>query len=203
MLGLFDDPTPLRVIGIDPGTDTLGVSVLDVCLATNRISLVSSQTFSGLQMSRNYRWVSDVHGDKIARLKAHEENLYYIFCDMQPHEVICESPFLGRLPAAFRALIECLDAIRSALMRYDDRIPLLTVDPPTVKNALGVNGKSGDKSLMRHGVLRLTTLENPNNVALEQLDEHSIDSIAVAYVRANHVISNNHYPQLGDRRRVD
>jgi len=196
MLGAYDDLAPLRIIGIDPGTDTLGVSVLDVCLATNRILLQQSSTFSGNQMARNYRWLSDVHGDKVARLKAHEDNLTDLFHQLRPHEIISEMPYMGKFPAAFAALVECMNAIRNAVIRYDERMPLVTVDPPTVKNTLGVNGKSGDKTLMQRGILQLVAsgrIENPTGMDVTLLDEHSIDSIAVAYVRANYVTANSHF----------
>lgn len=194
MLGAYNDPAPLRIIGIDPGTDTLGVSVLDVCLASNRISLTAARTHSGSSMAKDYRWLSSVHGDKAARLRAHEENLFSLFSQFQPHEIVSEAPYLGRFPSAYAALVECLNAIRQAVIRYDYRMPLITVDPPTVKNALGVNGKSGDKSLMSRGVQQLISsgiLHNPLGIDVGVLDEHSVDSIAVAYVRAKYVVDNN------------
>ena len=39
MLGIYSQQEPVRIVGIDPGSDTLGVSVLDVHLDTNRIEL--------------------------------------------------------------------------------------------------------------------------------------------------------------------
>lgn len=198
MLGAYDDMAPLRIIGIDPGTDTLGVSVLEVCLATNRISLAMSATYSGTQMARNYRWISQVHGDKVARLRAHHDNLCNIFHFWNPHEIICEAPYLGRFPSAFQALVECKQAILSAVMDYDEYLQLQIVDPPTVKKALKVNGKSGDKSLMHNGITDLVNrgvIQNPSGIYIPELDEHSIDSIAVAYVRAHHVTVSNQYAQ--------
>ncbi len=194
MLGRYDDPAPCRILGIDPGTNKLGVSVLDVCLATNAISLRFSQTFDGHVMSRDYRYVSRVHGDKVARLEAHRENLYILLTHWQPHEVVSEAPYLGRFPAAYAALVECLTAVRHALSAYDWNMPLLTVDPPTAKNAVGVNGKSGDKDLMAAAVHRLVDLGfllNPEGIVLSSLDEHSIDSIAVGYVRAKYLADMN------------
>ncbi len=193
MLGDYTDPAPFRIIGIDPGTETLGVSVLDVHLDTNRIALQYAATYTATQLIRlfNLQWISSVHGEKVARLKAHEENLYSLFTSFQPHEIVSESPYLGRFPAAYAALVECMSTIRSAVMRYDFRMPLYTLDPPTVKASLGVSGKSGDKTLMREGLLKLNDLENPNRIPIEQFDEHSIDAVAVAYTRARYVTQYN------------
>lgn len=183
-------------MGIDPGTDTLGVSVLDVHLHLNTLSLVFAQTFQGAQMAQHYRYIMQVHGDKVARLKAHEDNLYYLLTLYQPHEVISEAPYMGRFPAAYGALVQCMDSIRGALIRYDPMLPLHTADPPTVKNAVGVGGRTGDKALMATAVQQLveqSILLNPNGLCIAALDEHSIDSIAVAYVRARHALSTNLY----------
>jgi Holliday junction resolvasome RuvABC endonuclease subunit len=195
MLGDYTDPTPLRIIGIDPGTETLGVSVLDVSLTTNQIVLQYVSTYTATQLIRLFhlQWISQVHGDRIARLKAHEENLYSLFTTFRPHEIVSESPYLGRFPAAYAALVECMSVIRSAVMRYDFRMPLHTLDPPTVKTRLGVSGKSGDKTHMREGLLRLPDLENPQRIPIELLDEHSIDAMAVAYTRARYVTQCNRY----------
>lgn len=196
MLPAFDDLAPLRIMGIDPGTDTLGVSVLDVHLHCNTITLSFSNTFKGTQLARDYRYVSQLHGDKIARLKAHEDNLTRFMMQWCPHEIISEAPYMGRFPAAYAALVECMTAIRNAVMRYDWYLKLFTADPPTVKNSVGVGGKSGDKTLMKEAIQRLfdeSVILNPNGIDIDALDEHSIDSIAVAYVRARHAITTNTY----------
>lgn len=196
MLPSCNDYSPLRIMGIDPGTDTLGVSVLDAFLHSNTICLVYSTTFHGSQMANQYRYLANVHGDKVARLKAHEDNLYYLLSLYQPHEVISEAPYMGRFPAAYGALVQCMDSIRAAVIRYDAALPLLTADPPTVKNAVGVGGRNGDKTMMASSIAQMilnNTILNPNGLNIALLDEHSIDSIAVAYVRARHAISTNVY----------
>lgn len=197
MLPRCDSNAPLRVMGIDPGTDTLGVSVLDVCLATNRVSIIDAKTYSGSALSKDlFPHLRTIHGDKYGRLKAHELNLYWIIEGYGPHEVISESPYMGSFASTYGALLQCLMCINNALMAYDWRMPLLLVDPASVKKNIGVNGKSGDKSLMTKAVLSLIqtgALHNPNNIDIEALDEHSIDSIAVAYVRTRYVVENNVY----------
>lgn len=196
MLPRCDDLSPLRILGIDPGTDTLGASVLDVHLHDSTIHLAFTNTFRGSQLAKEYRHVSDVHGDKIARLKAHEDNLYYFMRAWCPHEIISEAPYMGRFPAAYGALVQCMDAIRNAVIRYDWNMRLFTADPPTVKNAVGVGGKSGDKSLMQAAIFRMIQngiILNPHGLDVTVLDEHSIDSIAVAYVRAHHAIATNQF----------
>lgn len=196
MLPTYDDPTPLRIMGIDPGTDTLGICVLDVSLDSDQVFLKMVQTYSGTQMSKAYQYIQDIHGAKVARLTAHQDNFRFLLSHWHPQCVICEAPYLGHFAAAYAALVECLSYLRVALMEYDYRLPLLMVDPPTVKKTVGVNGKSGDKGLMLQAVLSLFEkgqLLNPLQLDIAALDDHSIDSIAVAYTQAKGLIDNNHY----------
>lgn len=192
MLGLNYDDHPYRVVGIDPGTNTLGVAVLDIQLATNEIALLDARTFVGQSMLDGYRKLAAVHGDRMARLMAHEDNLVRYFQTMTPHSIISESPFLGRFPATFAALTECMTTIRRAVWRYEQELSLLLVDPPTAKMAVGLVIRRGmDKEDVKQAILRLTALQNPTNLDLAALDEHSIDAIAVAFTRAKFIVEQN------------
>lgn len=180
-----DDPTPYRIIGIDPGTDTLGASVLELDLADRTISIVTSQTFHGSQLIRGYKEMEDTYGARFARLYALEDLLVEAFRDERPHSIISESPYFNsRRPQAYGALVEAMSMIRRAVHRYCPRMPLLVVDPASNKANLKVSGKSGDKDLMKKAVINCPNLLNPRFVNLNTLDEHSIDSLAVAYYRA-------------------
>jgi Holliday junction resolvasome RuvABC endonuclease subunit len=185
MLHLPDDPTPYRIVGIDPGTDTLGVSVLDLDLADGSISLVTSQTFHGSKLIRGYQEMEETMGARFARLHVLEQLLVDAFHEEQPHSIISESPYFNsRRPQAYGALVEAMAMIGRAVYRYHSRMPLLTVDPASNKANLKVSGKSGDKELMKAAVLKQADILNPHHIDLAQLDEHSIDSASVGYYRA-------------------
>jgi hypothetical protein len=185
MLILPDDPTPYRIIGIDPGTDTLGASELELDLADGSISIVTAQTFHGSQLIRGYRDMEDTYGARFARLYALEELLVTVFRDERPHSIISESPYFNsRRPQAYGALVEAMAMIARAVHQYCSRMPLLKVDPASNKANMKVSGKSGDKDLMKKAVLTCTDLRNPRHIDLDALDEHSIDSLTVAYYRA-------------------
>lgn len=186
--------TRYRIIGIDPGTDTLGASLLEVDLATRIIDILESQTFEGSKLAKSYENIAAYHGDRTARLIAHEDNLYGYFVYAQPHSIICESPFSNkRFPQAYAALTECVSHIRRAVMRYDGFKPLLQVDPPTAKLAVGVKARGTTKDDVKIGLLKAIKaghLHNPNNIDIGELDEHSVDAIVVAYTRALFILSN-------------
>jgi len=172
-----------RVGSIDPGTDTLGTAVQDLDLFTGEVILRDANTLRGERNSRQYPDVIDTHGPRWAKLHSHEIELINWLRFWCPHGVICESPFLGRFPQAFEALVECKVFIRRALLNYDINMPLDTVDPPSAKIAVGVPGKSKNKVEVQQGILRLPNYRNESGKRIEDLDEHSTDAIAVGYYK--------------------
>jgi Holliday junction resolvasome RuvABC endonuclease subunit len=181
----------LRVAGIDPGTTTLGLSFLDLNLSNGRCVIAYSKTADGGKLGKDYRLEAETHGDRFARLTAIEDFLFVVFEMMQPHAFCTESPFLRKFPATFAALTECVSHCRRAVHRYDRHARMDTVDPPTAKLGVGMTIKKGaTKDDVKAAILRLVDSKLPNglpalevapDVNLAELDEHEIDSIAVAY----------------------
>jgi len=197
-------------VGIDPGSVTLGAAALDVDLATGQVTLLEARTFDASKLVRDYTNLVAVHGERVARLTAHEDNLHGYFRFIEPHSIVSESPYMGRFPQAFAALTECITAIRRAVIRYDPHMPLLMVDPMNVKAAVdvfskgrpkvgkGKHGKTGlTKDDVKDGLLRKldpsitpNPIFNPNGIDIDRLDEHSIDAVAVAYSRARFILNH-------------
>lgn len=180
---------PYRIVSIDPGTDTLGTAVLDIDLDQRQVAVAEVYTFHGSRLQRLFPLVVSVHGERMARLMAHEENLLSFFNYARPHGIVSESPYMGRFPSAFAALTECVSAIRRAVHRYDPLMPLHVVDPSTVKKNVGVKGTSGDKSAMARAIANLPDLKNPSQIPFAELDEHSVDAIAVGYYQAGVILN--------------
>ena len=176
----------VSLIGIDPGTDTLGVANIYFDVQTLQIVSTQARTFHGAKDSKG-SWIADVHGDRWGRIESHHTRLLQLFNDYRPLEVACEAPFINRRqPQAGLALTEVVALIRHALLRHDSWKRLHMLDPPTVKNAVGVSGRTGGpdgKKLMRTAVLGMPWLNYNGEIPIEELDEHSIDAIAVAYCR--------------------
>ena len=179
------------IVGIDPGTDTLGVASIDFHLETLEILGTQAQTFHGAKDSRG-SWIAEIHGDRWGRIDSHHDKLFRLFTRTQPLEVACEAPFINRRqPQAGLALTEVVAMIRHALVSYDSWKRLYMLDPPTVKNAVGVSGRTGGpegKKLMRTAVLGIAELRYNGLTPLDVLDEHAIDAIAVAYCRYKNLL---------------
>lgn len=183
---------PLRVVGIDPGTETLGFTVLDLYLSSKRKVVQACFTVETTPMLRDYKVELATHNTRTARLMALEDRLFILFEQFQPNVVAAETPFLSRFPQAFAALTECYSYIRRAVHRYDRYMPLEGIDPPTAKKGVGVLVKRGvTKDDVAKAIGKLTDLEFAEGISLEGLDEHSVDSIAVAYTIGSELL--NHY----------
>ena len=167
-----------RIVGIDPGTITLGVALLGFDLQSEKLHLIEATTYSSEEMIHRYPNLRDTHGDRFAKIYAHRMNLLNYFRYKQPHAISSEAPFFGRLPQPYAALTECVYSIRLATLDYDICCPLHVYDPATVKKNVGVSGKSGDKTAMRNAVKKLAVAEDE---VIDTLDEHAVDAIAVAY----------------------
>lgn len=191
MLVIPEGASPMGCIaGIDPGTETLGFGALKVNVVTLEIIESTAFTFVGSKLAGKDTWYGGVHGSRADRIAAHEDNLVDILHYYSPNLVASESPFFNRaFPQAYGALTETVDAIRNALWRYDSWLSLFMIDPPTVKKAVGAASPTKGmtpkekKELVKWAVMALPDLNynGPTNIA--DLDEHSIDALAVAYCR--------------------
>lgn len=187
MFHLHDDGEPYRIAGIDPGTDTLGLATIDVDLLTGALSIGEVKTLVGSEGLRYYGRRRATHGDRFVRLQLLHDSLVMHFTQLQPHAIICESPFFNpRRPGAFYALVEAVSMVQRAVYDYCPEQPLLLVDPARAKANIGVSGKSGDKEAIGPALARQPLLkDSPRLTALPMWDEHSRDALAIAYYQAS------------------
>lgn len=171
----------VRVMGIDPGSRTLGISMVDCYPYENTLSLAESWTLNTELAIRRNRFRAARVGEHQIRMEAIHEEVLLAMQNYYPDVVIMETPYLGRLPQSFFVLTQVMTAIERAVGDYSAAMVLEKVDPSTVKKAIGVPGNSSDKELVRKAVNGLKCLENLSDRDLGSLSEHAIDSIAVAH----------------------
>lgn len=174
------DPT-YRIFSIDPGTNTLGVAVIDVDLQQGTAIVVEAFTVQGDRLYQQYPEVIEVHGERVAKLIAHEENLKRLLYQFQPHCVVSEAPFMGRFPQAYAALVECIGAIRRAVMAYNSAMALDMIEPSVVKKAVGASGRGSNKEDVARAIQSLPDLSYCPWIDPQQFDEHTSDAVAVGY----------------------
>ena len=170
------------IVGIDPGSESLGVSQLTFSIVDGSLISINAITYVGSKMERP-EYLIEIHGERLTRIKAHEDNLYYVFLQTLPYMVACESPFINmRRPQAYGALTEVVSAVRNALYRFDPYMQLYMVEPSLVKRAVDAKGNA-DKDAVRLALSKNEKIMSVLACDLSILDEHSIDAIAVAYAK--------------------
>ena len=174
------------IVGIDPGSDTMGISHIKIDIKTFDIVETTAWTIKGSKMVSEDCWLATLYSYRRARIKALKENLIDLFNDIDPTIVTCESPFYNpRRPNAYGVLVEVLTAIGDAVIEYDIWKPLYLIDPSTIKKSVGAPGNA-DKTVMKTHVCKLqeqNVLKYKGKVKLQDLDEHSIDAIATGYCK--------------------
>jgi len=176
-------PQYISLVGIDPGSTHLGVSVMRVDPINWKIIDTRAKTFHAQQLIKGDMDLVVYNGERLARIKKINETLYSLFYHERPLWVACESPFYSqRRPSAFGALTEVIASIRDAVFQYDNTQSLLLIDPPTVKKAVGAKGNA-DKDSVKDFVLNNKDINYTGVKSINLLDEHAIDSIAVNYAQ--------------------
>ncbi len=174
-----------KIVGIDPGTETLGIAIIHFNVEDFSIVQCEAATYKGSDLPSN-DWTRAVYGDRYRRIEAHRNYIYHMLVEEQPLIVGCESPFITRrFPQAGLALTEVVCAIRAAVRLYDLWKPLYHVTPPEAKKAVGAK-VSKDKNEVSKSILKIKGLTSTAVIPLNLLDEHSIDALAVAYCLLQH-----------------
>lgn len=181
-MSTLDPKRTACIIGIDPGTEHLGLCSIHFDVITLELKAIRAYTFVGTKLPYFSQAIALTHGDKAARLAAHKENLIHVFRLLRPLAVASESPFFNMLrPNAYGPLVETITTIREALYEYDPYSVLHMIDPPSVKNAVGAKG-GAKKEQVQEAILRLNGIPFADG-GPQVWSEHARDSFAVAYAR--------------------
>lgn len=171
---------PFTVIAIDPGTYTLGVSVLQWDCQSTTFDAVAAYTLAARDTHPAYRGFADLHGNRNARLQQQFDEFQRIVHEWGPHAVIAESPYKGRFVQTFAALTECIATIRSVVIQYNPYLQLNLIDPISAKQAAGVvvnKETRKDKEAVRRALAARTDIRW--HYDLQSLDEHAVDATGV------------------------
>ncbi len=182
--------TYATIIGIDPGSESLGVAEINFDIQTLEVVGWQAVTYLGSKLLKGSAWTEEVHGARYRRLIAHRKNLIKLFEQIRPFLIACEAPFINmRRPQAYGALTEVVYEIRQAVIAYSPWNELYLIDPSSVKNGVGAKGNA-DKDAVKVKILQIEELQKVATSSMAALDEHSIDALAVAYVMLNNLKLN-------------
>lgn len=174
----MDRGTVLRVMGIDPGGVSLGCSFFDHEIEQDISTLWFSETYKTVPIESGFNSL-DTFSRRGKRLRMCGDYVLSLAERYRPNIIVCEDAYMGRFPTAYRSLCEGIICIQNSVYQYNPYMRLWLVDPPSGKIAVGAPGRGGGKDAVRDAILRNRNFVS--EIEVDQLDEHSIDSIAIAY----------------------
>lgn len=171
---------PVRLLSFDPGSTMVGLAVSEFDDDYTTMRVIHAETIDLVRLQRfSHDMYAQKHGERATRLHILSTVVWRSARAWKPCFFCSEAPYLGRFPQAYAALVESIEAIHAGLRVYDALQPFPTIDPATVKNRVGVNGRSGDKELMRQAIQQQGDLTL--GIDVSELSEHAVDAIAVGY----------------------
>ena len=172
------------VVGIDPGTDTVGYSCGIMDTETGALELCSAITLYGGKMLKavDHETMKIRYGNMISRLMLLGTEVGKMLDKECPDLLIIEDFFKGRGKSiqTFAALAR---AQQTFLMAAWMNVPLCDTQlimPSIGKRSFGVPTNSGDKELMIAAVPHLVNTTYAEGL-IEGITEHSADAVAQVY----------------------
>lgn len=175
-----------RVLGIDPGLNHTGVSILDVDSTTHVVCAAVAFTLTNDKLVNESGLDWESHSERMIKIYKLRHALAHILSDYRPSIVGCEAPFYNRLrPMAYGALVEVVSHLQQTIIDHNPNIRHVLLAPMTVKKEIGAKAVKNDtvqgKSIVKAAVQLNAELMGALQVPLVSLSEHAIDALAVAY----------------------
>lgn len=173
-----------RILSIDPGTDTLGVCVIEVDLTDYTPTLLEATTYRGSRaIIHDANLNSNPHiPDRFARNLYHMYNVESILRHYGIHYVVYETAYMGKFATAYEGLVECLTLLRMAVRRYDELVPMYGVPTKNAKKSIGAKQPRKKPEVMEAiDVIVNTGKLKCTPSIVRPFDEHTSDAIAVGW----------------------
>jgi len=195
MIEISQEPAHLTLIGFDPGTINFGYAKLTMTTQGAIVSATATTIKADkLELSE---WIGKCHGPRFQRISALGHELTARLIQDDPTMIACEAPFYNALrPSAFAPLVETLAEVRRAVITYDIKKPIYLVSPASAKKAIGVKDNK-QKDSVRQAILAHAELYPIIKDEVEDMDEHSIDALAVVMALRNLAIYGS-FTRLGE-----
>lgn len=168
------------IVGIDPGISHLGMSAISVTPDLSKIDAIYFQTNDGDKADLEYITTTTIE-ERFTKILHHKRVLKRWFDRHNPSFVIYEKPFIhGNRPTAFGALVESIMCIKQACYEFNPFIDIYEYTPLNIKKSVHAQNYQG-KNFMTDALINIPEIKPFIENYLGFIDEHSIDSIAIAY----------------------
>jgi len=201
MIDLTEDKLIYRVLGVDNGTDTVGIAVVDHHLITGLSTVVHAETLTASRTAyTRHAGRHDARGKMHARLAVIATWFWEVLDEFDPDVIGCESPFQHLHAHSFAALTTAIDNLSSVAFDYCTTLEFSKISPGSAKKAVCLPGQYGnDKEHIREQIAINKDIVFSNGLVLANLDEHAVDAIAVAHAEGTHASLNAFWYREGKR----
>ena len=179
---VIDKPdTVVRVIGMDPSTNNMGLCIIDVDISkTEKFKLRYVNTIFGEKVCYDIpKQFDDLSGTSVLARSYALSRAFRQLCDLyEPDTGICEDNFLGVSAGTFKQLIQAVGLVREAANDANVPLHMSYVLPNLAKDVVGANFRGTQKEDVIKGVCNYPYLDT-TGFDLNKVDEHSADSIAI------------------------
>lgn len=175
-----------RAVGIDPGLNNTGVSVLQIDAYHNRIVGIEAFTLINDRLLDRTGLEEHTHSDRLIKLYKLKQALRTALGYIDPVWIACEAPFYNRFrPTAYAPLVEVVGMLNAASLEYNPNIGFTLYSPLTVKKTVGAKSIKNDtekgKIEVKQAIAMIPEIMSVLKTPLSTLSEHAVDSIAVGY----------------------
>lgn len=190
----------VRVLGIDPSTNNMGISIIDVnVFQIEKFKLCYVNTIFGDKV--NYDIPDQFNDEDHTGVEARCYGLARAFKQLLelylPDVVLCEDNYLGISADTFKQLIKCVNLLREYANKLD--LHMSYVLPNLAKDTVGANFRGTTKEDVMHGIQTYPWLDS-TGFDLSVLDEHSADSLAITLYRCEQIAKQYKVFHYGDDR---
>lgn len=166
-------PNDLKIVGIDPGSYTLGVSILTV---SSLLRLLSIEAYT-LRLEHHLETYAD-RDNFNRKYEVLEHLLYERLLKISPIAIGIESPFIQTARAnAVRPLLLTNNAIHRAIHRANNDSFIGNIPPRTIKKFLLVEDITSKESVTKALLKNEDVIRCLSKDEIMAFDEHSIDAI--------------------------
>lgn len=186
---------PLKILAIDPGTMTMGISLLTIDDDKMKLHVNYCRTHNASQFTHISPRLAMRVDELTLRLHVHSLNLSHLIEWLNPDLIVAESPFFNpRRPTSSEPLARMKQVLVEVAIQHD--LPIEWIAPQAMKKAIGAKMGKGTNTKVEiekaiNALIEQKQVVLDEGLKLTDIDEHSIDSIGVGYAYATRLFLNS------------
>jgi Holliday junction resolvasome RuvABC endonuclease subunit len=174
----------IRILGIDPSTNHVGICVMDINSVGFKIFNIETTTIE----LGNVETVNMFNPNQYYRLNILTNILTELIQFYKPNIVAYENPFIDRFRMSSAIpLGQSIECIEKATFDYNPNMVIARYSPHSVKKAVGTKKNKTKQPVLdaMNLVNEITKCLNPNIIT-----EHEVDATAIAYATLHDIRKN-------------